>query len=289
MTAKTVAVTGAGGYIGSGLVSRFRAAGWSVLRLSRSGSADDPDTVEFQLGEVVEAEVFQSRLVNALVHCAYDFGPRRREDIRRVNVDGSRLLLAAARAGGVERVAVLSTISAFQGCRSEYGLAKLEIEAAAAEAGALVVRPGLVFGDARLDAGGMLGSLARSAQGGLVPLLDGGAHPQYLVHEEDLFQLLLRYCAGSVANPGRPIVAASARQWPLRDLMAELARRQGTQPRFLSVPWWPVWLGLWLAELAHLPVPFRSDSVVSLVYQDGAPDFESLAAAGITAREFGRG
>jgi len=41
-----------------------------------------------------------------------------------------------------------------------------------------------------------------------------------------------------------------------------------------------------LAEMAHLPVPYRSDSVVSLVYQDPKPDFESLKALGITARNF---
>jgi hypothetical protein len=48
----------------------------------------------------------------------------------------------------------------------------------------------------------------------------------------------------------------------------------------------PVWAGLRLAEMVRLPVPFRSDSVISLVRQDRSPDFDSLAAAGITARDF---
>jgi hypothetical protein len=36
----------------------------------------------------------------------------------------------------------------------------------------------------------------------------------------------------------------------------------------------------------YVPVPYRSGSVVSLVYQDPHPDFESLRALGMVARDF---
>lgn len=283
---KKVAITGATGYVGSMLAHHFEAAGWAVTRLSRSASAGDDSSVPFHLGEEIAPDVFRARHVDALVHCAYDFHPVKRAEIHRVNVEGSRKLLAAARAGGVERMAVMSTISAFEGCRSLYGRAKLEIEAAAASFGALVVRAGLVYGDGSPTAGGMFGSLARSVQRGVVPLIDGGVHPQYLIHEEDLWRLLKAFFEGELHDPGKPVVAASSRAWPLRDLLAELARRQGLQPRFVTVPWVPVWAGLRLAELVHVPVRYRSDSVISLVRQDRNPDFNSLAAVGITPREF---
>jgi nucleoside-diphosphate-sugar epimerase len=267
------------------LSRHFEAADWSVIRLSTTSSAGDEKTVAFHLGEDVAPDLFRLRNVDALVHCAYDFRPLKQPDIHRVNVEGSRKLLAAARAGNVERIAVISTISAFEGCRSLYGLAKLEIEAAAASVGALVVRAGLVYGDGP-PGGGMFGSLSTSVRHRLVPLIDGGIHPQYLIHEEDLWRLLERFCDGDLQNPGTPVVAASSRAWPLRDLLAELALREGRRPRFLSVPWQPVWAGLRFAELAHLPIAYRSDSVISLVHQDGKPDFESLRAAGVTARDF---
>lgn len=283
---KTVAITGAGGYVGSMLARHFEAAGWAVTRLSSSAKAGDDSAVPFHLGEELAPDLFRSRHISALVHCAYDFHPVKRAEIRRVNLEGSRKLLVAAQAGGVERMVVMSSISAFEGCRSLYGQAKLEIEAAAASFGALVVRSGLVYGDGSPTAGGMFGSLARSVQNGLVPLIDGGLHPQYLIHEEDLWRLLKGFLEGALHDPGRPVVAASSRAWPLRDLLAELARRQGLHPRFVTVPWQPVWAGLRLAELAHLPVQYRSDSVISLVRQDRKPDFNSLAAVGITARDF---
>jgi nucleoside-diphosphate-sugar epimerase len=283
---KTVAITGAGGFVGSMLARRFEDAGWTVTRLSHSGAAGGSTTVAFNLGEEVDPNLFRVRGIGALVHCAYDFRPVKRSGIHRINVEGSRKLLSAAQAGGVERIAVMSTISAFEGCRSTYGRAKLEIEAAATSVGALVIRSGLVYGDGPPAAGGMFGSLATSVTRGLVPLIDGGVHPQYLIHEGDLWSLVRGFCAGEIQNPGRPVVAASSRAWRLRDLLTELARRQAGHPRFVAVPWLPVWLGLKAVELAHLRVPYRSDSVVSLVYQDPRPDFESLASVGITARDF---
>ena len=279
-----IAITGAHGFVGSLLASRFEDSGWTVTRLSHSGSAD---AVPFRLGDEVQPQVFRGREITALVHCAYDFKPTTRAEIFRVNVEGSRKLLNAATAAGLDRIAVMSTMSAFDGCRSLYGQAKLEIESAAASAGALVVRSGLVWSDGPPSGGGMFGSLARSASAGLVPLVGGGSYPQYLIHEQDLWELCSRFCQGDLQNPGKPVVAAASKPWPMRDLLAELARRQGRHPRFVPVPWQPVWAGLRLAEMAHVPVPYRSDSVVSLVHQDPKPDFSSLRTVGIAARDFG--
>jgi nucleoside-diphosphate-sugar epimerase len=282
---KTVAITGANGYVGSMLARHFEDAGWTVTRMVRTPNRADGSMVPFRLGEELAPDIFRSRHIDALVHCAYDFRPVKRIDVHRINVDGSIGLLAAARTGGVERIVVMSSISAFTGCRSIYGQTKLAIEAAAAAVGALVIRSGLVYGDGP-PTGGMFGSLATSVQRGLVPLIDGGINPQYLIHEEDLWSLVKGFCDGKLDNPGKPVVAASPRAWPLRDLLGVLARRQGRRPRFLPVPWQPVWAALRLAELAHLRVQYRSDSVISLVYQDRNPDFASLAAVGLAAREF---
>jgi nucleoside-diphosphate-sugar epimerase len=283
---RAVAITGAGGYVGSLLARRFQDAGWTVTRLSSSAIASGERTVQFHLGDEVSSDIFRLRGIGALVHCAYDFRPVSRTEIHRINVEGSRKLLAAAHAGGVERIAMMSTISAFEGCRSVYGRAKLEIEDAATSVGGLVVRAGLVYGDGAPTAGGMFGSLATSVRRGVVPLIDGGIHPQYLIHEGDLWKLIVGFCDGTIPNPGKPVVAASPRGWRLRDLLAELARRQGRHPRFVPVPWLPVWTGLRLAELAHVPVQYRSDSVISLVNQDRRPDFDSLEALGISPRDF---
>ena len=76
------------------------------------------------------------------MHCAYDFSLLRREDINHVNVAGSERLFAAAHEAGIGTLVYTSSISAFEGCRSLYGKAKLEIERRAGAYGALVIRPG---------------------------------------------------------------------------------------------------------------------------------------------------
>ena len=273
MTA-TVAITGASGFVGSNLASRFERDGWKTVG------------TKFRLGDDVRPDDFSG--VDALVHCAYDFRPVAWADIHRVNVEGTRKLLAAA-AGNVGRIVVLSSISAFPGCRSLYGRAKLEIEADALRARAAVLRPGLVFVDDGTGAGGMYGSLQLSARSALIPLLDGGVHCQYLVHVDDLYAVVRGIAGGELTVPGAPVVVAASRCWTMRELLTAMARRQGRKPRFVSVPWRAAWAGLKTAEIVRLRLGYRSDSVVSLVHQNRSPDFSALKALGVTARDFSAG
>ena len=268
----TVAVTGASGYVGSNLASRFERDGWRVMRTA------------FRLGD----DIPPAKLANAdaLIHCAYDFRPVAWADIHRINVEGTSRLLRAAASAHIGKIAVLSTISAFPGCRSLYGRAKLEIEAEAQRYGAAVLRPGLVFVDQVSDAGGMFGSLLQSSRASIVPLIGGGRHCQYLVHVDDLYALVAGLASGTIPVPPAPVVVADSRCWPMRELIDTLARRQGRRPRLVSVPWQAVWFGLKAAELARLRLGYRSDSVVSLVNQDPRPDFSGLKELGFTAREF---
>ena len=132
------------------------------------------------------------------MHCAYDFGPRRWEDIAAVNVTGSQKLLEAARKAGVESVVLISTLSAFPGCRSLYGKAKLEIESAAQSAGASSYGPGLVYSD---NPGGMFGRLVRQVRGArFIPIIWGGKQVQYLLHDEDLGKLVEACLDGRVSK-----------------------------------------------------------------------------------------
>ena len=271
----TVAITGASGFVGSQLAARFEHDGWAVVRF------------KFRLGDDIRPAQLQS--ADALVHCAYDFRPIAWREIERVNVSGSRKLLEAAAAGGVRHIVVLSTISAFPGCRSLYGRAKLAIEADAVRVGAAVLRPGLVYVDGHAGAGGMYGSLLKSSRASVVPLIDGGVHCQYLIHIDDLYALVSGLASGDLPRPERPVVAASPRCWTMRELITQLARRQGRAPRFVSVPWQPVWIGLKVAELARLRLGYRSDSVVSLVHQDPHPDFSAIEKLGVMARELATG
>jgi nucleoside-diphosphate-sugar epimerase len=287
-SAMRCAVTGTSGYVGSRISAYLSARGWTVFEFARCSNprpVRGSVHVPFQLESPVDPAVFRDNRIRVLIHCAYDFRLVKWKDIHRVNVDGSTELMRAAVEGGVDKIIFVSSISAFEGCRSLYGKAKLEIERAAAGMGACIIRPGLVFGSQ--PSTGMFGSLQRvAAKSSVIPLIGSGKYKQYLVHEDDLCELLLRISRQELALPACPVVAASPHGWRIRDLLQVLAAPHRSKVTFLPLPWRAIWTGLKIPELLGIPLPFKSDSVISLVRQSPRPDFLPAAQMNFNFREF---
>jgi nucleoside-diphosphate-sugar epimerase len=281
MSDKSCILTGANGFVGSRLKSRLVRDGWRVTAWTRQ---PEPGTgaVAFRLGQEVDPN--QLKGAHALVHCAYDFGPRRWEDIVAINVAGSQKLLAAARDAGVRSVVFISTLSAFARCRSLYGKAKVEIEGLAQSIGACVIRPGLVYSD---NPGGMFGRLVCQVRGArFVPIIWGGRQVQYLVHDEDLGSLIVGCLDGRVPAGAEPIAVAHEQGWELKEILAQIAQALDKRVTFVPVPWQIAWLGLKGLELAGARPNFRSDSLISMVYQNPRPSFVLLKSLGFPCRPF---
>ncbi len=275
------AITGSHGYVGGRLKNYFAARGREILELTRR-PGPGARAAAFRLGADISPKTLAG--AGALVHCAYDFQPLRWEEIRAVNVDGTRKLLQAARAAGVDKIVCLSSISAYDGCRSLYGRAKLEIEKIALDSGARVVRPGLVYGS---EPAGMFGKLvAQVRRSSVLPVFGGGSQVQFLVHNEDLAAFIEKSIAGQIETAPRVLTAAHDRPWPFRQLLSEIARGLGKKIKFVPLPWRLFWAGLKTAEAGGLRLSFRSDSLVSLMYQNPSPDFSPNAAAGLICRPF---
>jgi nucleoside-diphosphate-sugar epimerase len=278
-----VAVTGASGYLGSRIGARFAAAGWRVLRLVRTPQPGAEDERAYQLAGPCPPGLLDS--VDALVHAAYDLRLTRREDIWRVNVEGTRRLLAAATAEGVGRVVVLSSMSAYPGTRQLYGQAKLAIEEAALATGAVVLRPGLVYG---ADPGGTAGALRRLTRLPLLPLISPDA-VQFPVHEDEVGAAVV--AAATVERaPAGPVGVAAPAAVPFSRVLEMLAAAEGRRCRFLPIPVpWQLALGaIRAAELLRLPLPFRSDSILGLVRPAASvPGAEELSRLGVQIGGFG--
>jgi nucleoside-diphosphate-sugar epimerase len=278
---KICAITGGNGYVGGCIKKFFTAQGWEIFELTRRPKPGSR-AFQFQLGDDLSPELLSG--VTALVHCAYDFVPLTWDEIVAVNVEGSRKILQAARAAGVPKIIFISTISAFEGCRSLYGKAKLEIEKTALAKGVLVIRPGLVYGGV---AGGMFGKLAeQTRKSAIIPMIGTGSQIQFLVHNEDLCAFIEKFASHSIEISPRVLTAANGQPWRFKQLIQEIARAQGRKPLLIPLPWRLVWLALKCAEACGLRLNFRSDSLVSLIYQNPAPDFSANAQAGLSCRPF---
>lgn len=278
----TCLVTGANGYVGGAIAAGLRAEGWSVVPMSRQPG---PGGIPFQLGTPPETQRLAG--ADALVHCAYDFTARDSAATRAVNVEGTRHLLAAAREAGVRRVLVVSSMSAFPGCRSLYGRTKMEMEALARDHGADIVRPGLVTGPA---AGGVFGQLRKVAQSArIIPLIDHGYHVQHLVHQDDLGRAVSQWAGQRVVWPDQPVIIAHPAPLTMKAIITGLASLAGRKPLFVSVPGAVVLAALRVAEKCGVPLKFRSDSLVGLMHPDPRPDFSAQAALGFSLRPFPEG
>ncbi len=252
------AVTGASGYVGSRLAEALSRNG-TVVPLGRKAGHNG---IPWTFGTPVAKEL-KARNIDALVHSAWDFRDTK------ADLQGSRQLLQDAKSAGVQRIVFISTISAFEAARSEYGKSKLAVERMVLEAGGTVIRPGLVWGN---RPGGMFGSLRQQvSKGRSVPVIGDGRFPQFLVHEDDLAEAVVRAAQGEFGP--RVLTVANPRIWLLRDLILRMAAEEGKTVRLVEIPWRLIYTGLKTAELLGLKLSFRSDSVVSLVYQDPAPQF----------------
>jgi nucleoside-diphosphate-sugar epimerase len=278
-----VAVTGANGFLGARVVAALQARAHQPVFLTRRPPVDAAVVhVPFDLaGATPSAAVFASEGIAALVHCAWDFRPRSTADIVGVNVEGARRLLGAATEGAVRAMVNISTMSAFAGCRSRYGRAKLALERDFTVANGVNLRPGLLWAE---RPGGMVGLLDRLVERlPVVPLIGSGRTPLYLTHVDDLADLVLRCLESPGAIAGQTITAAWPQPVPLRDILRQRARARGRSPVLLPVPWPLVWAAVKCAELSPVDLGLRSDSVIGFVYADPAPRFEAPTLAGFRA------
>ena len=83
-----------------------------------------------------------------------------------------------------------------------------------------------------------------------------------------------------------PITIAHEQGWELKEIMTQIARALGKRVTFVPVPWQLAWLGLKGLELASAQPNFRSDSLISLVYQNPRPSFALLKSLGFQCRPF---
>lgn len=200
-----VALTGATGFLGLALAERLRAEGHAVAALARGRSAPAAREALAALGcRLVEGDVTRPESLPPLVqgadlvvHSAAVIGYRRRlvAPMQAVNVEGTRHVLAAARAAGAGRLVHVSSIAAVgispaprvldedatwnAAClRAAYfdtkHAAERLVAAAAAEGlDAVIVNPAAIYGPARVP-GNSSRLVAQIAAGRLRAAPEGG-------------------------------------------------------------------------------------------------------------------
>lgn len=260
----TALVTGATGCVGSYIVERLLADGWSVRALVREPSLSSwlgDLGATLAPGDVLDAESFAraARGCDHVYHCAAAITPRGGwEAFRRPNVDGTVNAVQAARAAGA-RLLHLSSVAVYGGgeryradgraldettplpapeTMSHYGRSKRESEAivmAAHERGELwatAVRPSVIYGRRDRQFTPRLGRLFAR---GFYPMIGDGNAPLPIVHAAGAADAAVRAARHDAAG-GRAFNAADDYPVSWREFARYAEQGLGRPMRAVRIP-----------------------------------------------------
>jgi nucleoside-diphosphate-sugar epimerase len=185
---RTIAITGATGFVGSTVLDTAIAQGLTVRALTRREQPARGGT-EWVQGTLQEHETLESLVAgsDAVIHIAGLTNTPDPAEFETANVTGTANMIAAAKAAKVKRFVFVSSLSAREPQLSQYGASKAHAEelVTASALDWTIVRPPAVYGPRDVD----MFELFRSAKLGVVPLPPRGGTS--LIHVQDLADLLL--------------------------------------------------------------------------------------------------
>lgn len=252
-----VLVTGASGFLGQATAAAVRDAGHEVRTFQRrpSGVPGVQDVAGTMTDDAAIARAVDG--VEAVVHLAAKVSlAGDPADFARVNIEGTRSLLAAARAAGVGRFVFVSspsvahTGSSLVGAdagpaepsraRGDYARTKAAAELLALDTDApdfavVAVRPHLVWGPGDTQ---LVGRIVERARAGRLPLLDSGAaliDTLYVDNAATAMVAALEHVTDDGVH-GNAYVVTNGEPRPVADLLAGICTASGVRPPQWHVP-----------------------------------------------------
>jgi len=148
-----IAITGGSGFVGGHTSRELVARGDDVVLIARrqhSALVPDSPHVTWMSADIDDGAALRRafEFCDAVVHCAGINLERGRQTYDRVHVQGTEAVVAASRAAGVERIALVSFLRARPACGSAYHESKWEAEEIVRRSGLAytVVKPGVIYG-----------------------------------------------------------------------------------------------------------------------------------------------
>jgi nucleoside-diphosphate-sugar epimerase len=243
-------VTGGSGFIGGALIERLRAEGWDVRALARSERAAERVRelgAEPVMGDLDDLRVEGCEIAFHAAAKVEDWGDP--AEFERVNVQGTRNVVAACRAGGVRRLVHVGTEAALMAGQPLRNVdetaplrpdspalypsskAKAEQIVRSADLETVVVRPRFVWGRGDTT---LLPQLAEMVRSGRFRWIGGGRHLTATTHVKNTVEGL--WLAATRGEPGGVWFVTDGEPVVFRDFLTALLGTQGVEIPDKSVP-----------------------------------------------------
>lgn len=151
-----ILVTGGSGFVARHLIPSLQAQGHQLWALSRSAQVSNDYNSEamrgitFLKGDVITGEGLHAAMqgMDAVIHLVGIIREKGTSTFEAVHVEGTRQVLAAARANAISRYIHMSALGACPKAKSRYFLTKARAEALVRDSGLAwtIFRPSLIFG-----------------------------------------------------------------------------------------------------------------------------------------------
>lgn len=275
-------MTGASGFLGSHTARRLVADGHEVIGLAREfPDGWEPGARAVRAG-VTDAPEMRAAVegCDAVVHLAALLPQRRRpsDEMRAVNVNGTRVVVEAAQAAGVRRLVFCSSAEVYGvpavtpmpedgplAPNGEYGRNKVEAEQIVRASGLawVILRPPTIVGPGMPEPA--LTDTLRAARAGKPVVVPGGRTRFQMVHVDDVVEAvvlaLTRDAAvGGVFNVGADDVPTG------RALAESIVHAMGSTSRIVCVPAWLAKPALRL--LARFGRPLLEPEHIAIAFAD---------------------
>jgi nucleoside-diphosphate-sugar epimerase len=246
-----LAITGGTGFVGAHVIDAALVGGHQVTALTRRAQPAR-EGLTWIAGDLADRAALDGLVVgaDAIIHVAGVLKTRDAAGFELGNVEGTKLLLAAAQAADTRRFILVSSLAAREPRLSLYGASKAKAEGLVEQSGLdwTIVRPPAVYGPGdreTLD-------LFKMARGGQIFMPPAGRLS--LIHVDDLAALLLALAAPD-GPTGLLLEPDDGREggWTHREFGDALGEAVGMPARTVSTP------RLLLSIAARLDRLFRGD------------------------------
>jgi NADH dehydrogenase len=289
-----VLVTGGTGFVGRSTVRWLVGMGHEVRCLVRATSTLDPlagRSVEYWRGDVTQPATLPPALegMDAVVHLVAIIRERPAQGVtfERVNAQGTRDLVEAARAAGIRRFVHISAIGVRPDPAYPYWNTKWEGEQAVRDSGLpwTVFRPSLIVGEGG-EFLGRLADLVRKPPAGLfagppvVPVLGDGRTRFQPIWVEDAARCIA-IAVGDQSDDDRLHTIGGPEVWTYEEILDLVMETVGKRRWKLHVPLALAMPNVKLTEMLLSDPPATSGQVAMLAYDNIAENTD------VIEREFG--